>query len=414
MIANRILNVALKCATSCCKFLLVIFLAKYLEPEDVGAYGFLLATAASAAILLGADLYNYTHRFLVTDDLKERGRIASNFASSLAVSYFVALPLLLLLFWVGYIDTSYLLWFYALLVVDHISDELSRILIVLDKQLMAGFQLFIRSGVWVLLVIPAMHTYSELRVINLVLGAWLSSSIVSVLFGAYCLRREFEFPTGFKVSFVWIKSAFSVGLIYMFSSVLVKALFSVDKFLLQQISGEDILGVYVFYFGISMGVMGLVEPAVFSFQYPRLLRAALGDDAKEFSKAIKSVFVNSVAILAILFFGLILTFSYMADFFGRDIYIHFKDDFVYVALVAMLFLLSKIPHFVLYALKKDKEIFFIHLVSVGFFFLCFIFFLDYEISPLVLVSTSLGTSFSIIFLLKLFLILRVYCCSARV
>lgn len=44
----RILNVLMRGVTLLCKFLLIFFLAKFLDPQDVGLYGLLAGTIGYA------------------------------------------------------------------------------------------------------------------------------------------------------------------------------------------------------------------------------------------------------------------------------------------------------------------------------------------------------------------------------
>ena len=61
----RLINVALRGTTLASKFLLIFFLAKFLEPKQLGLYGLLTVTIGYALYLLGFDFYTFTTREII-------------------------------------------------------------------------------------------------------------------------------------------------------------------------------------------------------------------------------------------------------------------------------------------------------------------------------------------------------------
>ena len=70
------------------KFLLVFFLAKFLEPRDVGLYGLLAAVVGYGIYFVGFDFYTYASRELISANPVDRSKIIINQIFFYLVWYF--------------------------------------------------------------------------------------------------------------------------------------------------------------------------------------------------------------------------------------------------------------------------------------------------------------------------------------
>lgn len=82
MIPHRLINIALRGMTLGSKFLLIFFLARFLEPAELGLYGLLVATIGYALYLLGLDFYTYSTREILKRERNEWGGLLKNQAPS--------------------------------------------------------------------------------------------------------------------------------------------------------------------------------------------------------------------------------------------------------------------------------------------------------------------------------------------
>src|SRR5690606_1309225 len=135
------------------KFVLIFFLARFLEPEDVGLYGLLVLTVAYALYPRGLDFYTYSTREILRDDRSHWGVLVRNHCALALLLYSIVLPWLLLVFALDYLPWPLAPWFYVLLILEHLNQELSRLLVAVSKQMMASLVLFLRQGVWCLVII---------------------------------------------------------------------------------------------------------------------------------------------------------------------------------------------------------------------------------------------------------------------
>jgi len=62
----RVLNVSLRVLAMGSKFVLLIGLAKLLEPAEIGLFGLFAATVSFSMLVIGGDYYTYSQRELMS------------------------------------------------------------------------------------------------------------------------------------------------------------------------------------------------------------------------------------------------------------------------------------------------------------------------------------------------------------
>src|SRR5690606_20238622 len=110
------------------RFLLIFFLARFLEPAELGLYGLFSATISYALYLLGFDFYTFTTREVLRRERSEWGGLLKSQLGLSAVLYGVFLPLLVLIFVQGLLPWQLAGLFFVLLVLEHLTQELGRLL----------------------------------------------------------------------------------------------------------------------------------------------------------------------------------------------------------------------------------------------------------------------------------------------
>ena len=96
---DRLLNLALRGLSMGSKFVLIIFLARYLSVEDIGLYGLVVATVSFSVILLGGEFYTYSQRELLSVDKNKWCWILQHQSLATMALYLLILPLQLLIFY---------------------------------------------------------------------------------------------------------------------------------------------------------------------------------------------------------------------------------------------------------------------------------------------------------------------------
>lgn len=184
----RLLNVVLRGLTLLSKFLLIIVLARYLHPSALGMYGLLVVTIAYSMYPLGLKFYTFRSRELVRADINDRAQKLENRVSMHAVLYVFVMPLLLLIFHFGFIPWRLASLFLILVLLEYLNQEAMRLLI-LQYQLVSSVALFLRQGLWVLVLALLMYLYPGIRELEYLLMTWVVGIFFALCLSVYILLK---------------------------------------------------------------------------------------------------------------------------------------------------------------------------------------------------------------------------------
>lgn len=142
----RLTNVGLRTLSMGSKFALVIVMARLMDPSEIGLYGLFTATLALSMIMMGGDFYSYSQRELLGATKSRWSFVLQHQLIAILILYIVLLPAQFLIFGFKLLPWHWVVWYFALLVLEHVAQEITRLLVAMQKQLWASLILFIRSG----------------------------------------------------------------------------------------------------------------------------------------------------------------------------------------------------------------------------------------------------------------------------
>jgi O-antigen/teichoic acid export membrane protein len=229
--------------------------------------------------------------------------------------------------------------------------------------------LLIRSGVWVWVVLPLMWMYESFNELETLLTAWLVGVIVATLLGICFIYKEIPVWRQWSIDRVWIFNGFKVGGRFLIATLCFKGLLTLDRYAVEAFTNTELLGVYVFYVGIVMGVMAFLEPAVFSFLYPRLVQARQQGDDIRYKQTMKELRISTIVIGVVLSILSLLATPYIIDWIDKPIYQEHFGVFKILILAGFVYAIGHIPHYGLYARKNDHWIIRAHVFSMSIFVL---------------------------------------------
>ncbi len=364
-----LLNLGLRSMTLGAKFLLVFFLARLLEPYELGLYGLLVAAIGYALYLLGFDFYAYTTRELLQHDKTQWGGMLKSQAALTLVLYSIFLPLLLLVFVGGSLPWWLAGWFFALLILEHLNQEAARLLIAVSDPLFASLVLFLRQGVWVLFVIPAMYVDPSLRNLVMVLGAWTIGGLIALSVAVWCLGAIRAGGWFLPVDWQWIWKGIQVALPLLVATLAIRALFTFDRYWLESLVGLDVLGAYVLFTSIATAMGAFLEAGVFVFAYPGLITAFQQDEPALFRLGMRKFSGQTICFILGFSVVALLLIDPLLNWLDRPLYRQYIGLFPWILLAMALYNLSMIPHYGLYAQCQDRPIIQSHIAALLVFIL---------------------------------------------
>lgn len=363
----RLINVGLRGFTLLSKFLLIFVLAKYLEPRDLGLYGLVVATVAYAMYPLGFDFYTYSTRELLKRERSEWGKLLKSQAFLHFTLYSVFLPLLALVFYFELLPWDIIFWFYAILVLEHLNQELMRLLIALSEQLTATTALFIRQGSWAVALAFWMYADADARNIESILLSWFSGGLFALLLSLYKIKAMGVGGWSSSIDVKWIKRGVFVAVPLFFSSLALNGVFTIDRYWFESLVGLEILGAYVLFMGMAAALISFMDAGIFSFKYPAMISSFNKGLCDSFRKNTESMLIQVIVFLAIYILVVSSLLGLVLELIGKELYLENVDIFYWLVLVMGIQAVSNVPHYALYAQGKDSPIIASHLVSLFLF-----------------------------------------------
>lgn len=408
---SKLLNLSVRAATLGSRFLFVFFLAKLLSPEELGLYGLVTASVGYALYLVGLDFYTFTTRELVNTERSEWGFVLKNQAALSLLLYAVVLPLGLLVFVADLLPWHVAKWFFVLIVLEHVCQELGRLFVAVNEQLFASILLFLRQGSWAIVATAIMLLASGVRSLDTVFLTWVVAGILAVGMGFLKLHKLRIGGWQRRVDWGWIVKGVKIAVPLLVATLALRGVFTVDRYWLQSLVDLSAVGAYVLFIGISGTLMAFLDAGVFAYQYPAMIKSFHSGKAEDFKVQVRLMVKHTV--VAIVGFSLIslLVLPFLLDWIGNPVYERYQHLYPWLLLAMVLNGLGMIPHYALYAQKQDRPIVHSHIWSLPVFYM--VTFLVSRQSPMLAVPLGLCASQAFILLWKAAVFYRVTPVSFR-
>lgn len=366
---RRLFNVMLRGLSMASRFVLIFAIAKLLTPAEVGLFGLMLATVSLSVLIIGADYYTYAQRELLARPAESWSFVIQHQAKAQVLLYLLLLPAQIIIFIGGWMDWQFAFWFFALLIFEHVAQEINRLLVAMHKQIVASLVLFFRMGSWVLVIIPLMYFYPGLRNLESLYLAWLIGVMMAIVIGGLVVVKSIPVWKWYPFDKKWIKQGFKVGGLFLVATICFKGLLTFDRYAVEAFSSIEVLGVYVLYIGVVMGLYSFLDPAVFSFLYPRMLQAYQAGNMQIYNKSFKELMWSTLVISLMLAVFIWFSIPFIVNWLDKSIYSSEIEALSILIGAGFLYAISMIPHYALYAMKSDRWIVTAHISALIVFFL---------------------------------------------
>jgi O-antigen/teichoic acid export membrane protein len=352
----RLANIGLRGVTLVSKFLLIFLLARFLEPSEVGLYGLVAVTIGYSLFLLGFDFYTYTTREIIKHDKSQWGGFLKNQSSFAALLYLMFLPMLTLVFWQNLLPWYLASWFFVLVVLEHINQELGRLLVAIFRPLTASVVLFLRSGLWAVVVSLMMIIEDDARSLVTVLQAWSIGGLLAVLLGVFTLWQMKIGGWHQKVNWGWIRQGIRISLPFLMATLAIRGVYTLDRYWFEALAGLELLAAYVLFIGMCNALVSFLDSGVFAFIYPAMVRSWHEQSPENFKLQFYRLLTNTLVFTGVFVVSAIMILPYLLSWLNRPVYSDSAYLFDWILLSTALFALSMVPHYALYAQGRDWNI----------------------------------------------------------
>jgi O-antigen/teichoic acid export membrane protein len=344
------------------KFILIIYLSKFKGTEFLGAFALFSVSVLLAVYFMGLDYYTYSLRKTISltkteDKLDEiSSQFIFYFLSFLVFSVFIY-PLFFQFDW---IDESVIYVFLPLLLFELLSQEFFRLFNALKEIRIANLVYFIRNGSWIFLyLLFDGYVQSDSSILRIV-TFWLCSSSLSVVFSIYFLvqKLNWKFPGKLPNNLISnYRNGFSVAKVFFFSTVLLKVIEYINRYIIEFYWGLEGVGVYSFYASISNVQVVACDVLIFSIVYPKLIENYNLKKRDTILNIQKSSMKNVIIINLIFIIIIPISIKAFVNTYYDVSSIKENVNIIFVLCLSSFFLnVSYIYHFILYAAQKDISI----------------------------------------------------------
>lgn len=341
------------------RFIFIIFIAKQLSVIEVGFYGFITASIFIAVYMSGFEHGNYSSRQIIQcKTLQCREKSVSSLTVFILIMFILVSPLV---YYATASNEIYkyvsILYFFLIAYGESYIAEHKKILISLGHPFYTGIVDFVKSGVWVYLLIALeMFGWIELD-LNIILLMWL----VFVAIGTFLIF--YKLKSFYKIKNLIVRPVFNKykkqiysSLPFFLSGLSLLVIEISGRVSLQMVGFQIEAGVYTFYSGFIFAIPLFVWSASVSFDHKKILTAFENHDVKVSNKLILIMIKRSLKICLLLSLLLFFSFETLLEIVGKGEYLEHMNSFFLFLLVPFIHILDSHIYYVLYARGMDKEI----------------------------------------------------------
>jgi O-antigen/teichoic acid export membrane protein len=352
----RLLNLSLRALTLAVKFAFILSLAVFLPPEKVGLYGLITVTVFYSIYFVGFEFYTYSTRDIVARSKSEWSGLLTSQLVFFCLLYLVVLPASSILFLMGVLPWTVMASFLCLVVLEHLSTELMRLLVAIERPLLATLIVFIKQALWAICFTLAMWLEPNFRNIADLLLFWMIGTFSSILIGVWPLLKLDWAGALSRLDWRWVKAGVIIAVPLLLSSVAVRSLFTFDRYAFEALNGLALLGAYSVYMGVASAMLSFMESGVFVFYYPRMMKAYKENNLSEFQVSYRKLARQSVLWLAVLTVGAGLAGLIIFPLLEERVYAENLPLFAAVIIAMAIFIIGYVFQYGLYTTTRDGSI----------------------------------------------------------
>lgn len=363
LILNSFVNLSLRSSSVLLKFILIIFISKEFSVEDLGVYNIFASAIAIFLFIAGFEFHYFNTKEIINRGIKDATNIFFN--QLLFISFWTVIALIFSYFLIfgEFLSKEYFLLFSLVLYFDLLSQELSRLLIAFFRSVSYNIIFFIKSGLWVLIVI-FFSTNNEID-LNFIFTSWLFGNVLALVVAIYyCFKFNIFSVKVPRFDFNYIKQGIIYAVPFLFSVIIMRLINFADRFFIDHFLGKEEVGIYAFFVGIAAVPTTLVSSGI-SVQFtPKFLENYKNGDKMNFIKNLKTNL--TLIILLFLTFEILAFFSinYLLEFIDREV-LSKNNHLLHYAILAQFFLgLSTVTNTILFCFNKKTMILISAVVSL--------------------------------------------------
>ncbi|MGP9820447.1 lipopolysaccharide biosynthesis protein [Salinarimonas sp. NSM] len=359
-------SVALRGLTLASKFVLTIFMARTMSPEDLGLYGLFATVVYLGTVVVGLDFYLYANREVITSADAARPKLIRDQLVFGLIVYVAVSPFALVVFWMELLPPAVLGWFYLLLFLELISQEGYRLLIALSRPVAANVVLFFRQGIWIYAIVTIGFFAESLRELGVIWAGWAIGAVAGLaIIVHYIAQLPWNGALRAPVDWAWIRRGAGSGLLFLVASSALLLMTYADRFFLQAYEGTGAVGVYVFFNQMANTIQTFVNTGIVMIAFPGIVAAFQAREIARYRAQIRKMALTSIVAAVLLAAGAAVAILPLLDWLDRPSYAQELPIMWIMLGTSVLAIAALGPYYALYARRRDRDIVVSHLVALA-------------------------------------------------
>ncbi len=357
MMSASLLSVIIRAGSILSRFVLILYLGKSLPTAEFGIFGLLQSSLALGVYVMGLDLYVYTNRELPRlDDADVQTVVRSQFAVH-ALCYLLCLPLILPLLSDHFIPSPYIIGFATLLLLEHLTFEIVRILTAIGRPVYANLLILSRSLLWILPFLLLSAHHPELLSIRTLLVFWVAGLAAAMMMGIGLFFKFELLPfESWTLDVALVKMAIRSSAVFFMASICYKTIEFSNRYFLKHYYTHHEVGIYSFFQNIVSLMDVFLYTAVVMILLPSLIASHHKAQSREYTRRLHTLVAGIFYGTLLLSLALYLFIEPFLTFVGKEEMTANLGIFLWLLLGASLLCLSQIGHYILYIHGADKTI----------------------------------------------------------
>jgi len=350
----KIFNVFLRIGGVGSKFIIITLMSKYFDVDVFGNYGLITSLITILIFVLGFDFYNFSIRdILNTKDKQEIvNKVVVTFILYGLTYLFFILVGSLIFCNISYIKPHLFLIIF-LVITEHLSQEIYRLLIGFKKVLLANILLFFRTVSWSVIIIFFYYN-NYLITVDKIFKLWLLANTLTIAY-VFFLSIIKSYGEIIKVSLRlnWVKKGLRICSVFFLATISLKFMEYANRFIVDYFLGEKIAGIFLFYSNISILITVYINTIVISFELPELIKLADSQEIHKLLRKFKKSLLVHTLISSLFIFIIIKPLLIWQNKVEFETYL----PLIYFLILGVgLMNYSLMYHFKLYIYHKDKAL----------------------------------------------------------
>jgi O-antigen/teichoic acid export membrane protein len=322
-LSSSLVGAAIRLSSLVGKFLLSLYMARFMGLEDLGLYGLVFSATMISVSLLGFRIDYALMREvgrLSRDQLSERMKAANLLflGSYLAIAapFFLIMPT-----FAPEMSSAILLCMFVLCCTEHFASAMYNIAVALGRANTANILFFVRGGLWTAPAILLGIVSSPMRTADFVLGCWAFFSVISVVMSIHLLRDQIAWRVPLRIGENernWLGSAVRSSFGVWLGTVAYAAGGYADRFIVNNLLSLTAVGVATFYLSFTLPISTLVQSATFVPRQARLVELHDGGENEQYRALMRKTLLAAAVLALTIAAAMAVLVSLSAQLLGKS------------------------------------------------------------------------------------------------